>query len=103
MDIEQSWAILKNFLINAAKYVCGVSKTSNIKKQTCWWSDELKQQVKRRNQHEWFIWEKNKTEDAYKKYSEQRKKVKQLIKAEKEKALERLRKTARETKNCSIK
>lgn len=47
MHIEQSRDIFKNILINAANYVCGVSKKSNRKKQTCWWSDKIKQQTKK--------------------------------------------------------
>lgn len=87
MNIEEKWKILKNSLVESATEVCGTSKTTIYKKQTSWWTDEIKQQVKNKKK-QWLKYLSSKIEVNYQLYKEQRKTVKKLVKEAKEKSWE---------------
>ncbi|XP_050514773.1 uncharacterized protein LOC126890015 isoform X1 [Diabrotica virgifera virgifera] len=83
-NLEQKWQLLKGILIETAREACEVYRKNNKTKQTSWWNDEIKNHVKMKKK----MWEKylgNKTEENYDRYKEERKKVRDMIKIEKEK------------------
>ncbi|KAJ8950887.1 hypothetical protein NQ318_011188 [Aromia moschata] len=47
MSIEQSWRILKDSLVIAAKETCDIKRINKGKKQTAWWTNEIKAEIKR--------------------------------------------------------
>ncbi|KAJ8962099.1 hypothetical protein NQ318_018053 [Aromia moschata] len=46
MSIEQSWRIFKDSSVTAAKETCGTKRINNGKKQTAWWTNEIKEEIK---------------------------------------------------------
>lgn len=83
-NVEEMWQITKNIMMNAAKAVCGTAKINQRKKQTAWWSQELRMQIKRKKQ-KWNLYLHQKTQDAYQDYKRQREIVKKLVKEAKTK------------------
>lgn len=83
-SIEEKWKLFKNTVIQAAKDICGTSKVNKNKKQTAWWTDEIKQQVKDKKK-KWQQYLSNKNERNYESYKEQRIKVKNIVLESKQK------------------
>lgn len=79
MSIEELWNSFKDSILKAATQVCGVYKANNHKRQTSWWSEEIKTQIKIKKE-KWQRYLTNRTEANYKIYKEQRKIVKELVK-----------------------
>lgn len=46
MSLDDLWEKFKSALFNAAKEACGCIMKTNRKKQTHWWNDEIKSEVK---------------------------------------------------------
>ena len=55
-----------------------------IKCQTSWWNDQIRKQT--RSKERWKIYLRNKTEENYNKYKEERKRVKEQVSAAKSEA-----------------
>lgn len=66
-NIEELWNDFKMNIINAAKEVCGVNKRNNAKKQTAWWTEDIKKEVEIKKKA-WKNYLSNKTTDNYEKY-----------------------------------
>ncbi|KAJ8949832.1 hypothetical protein NQ318_000531 [Aromia moschata] len=82
MSIEQSWRILKDSLVTAAKETCGTKRINKGKKQTAWWTNEIKAEIKEKKK----LWKKylqNKTRESYDYYKKQRVRVKIAIRTAK--------------------
>ncbi|XP_044760185.1 uncharacterized protein LOC123317645 [Coccinella septempunctata] len=71
--------IRNNNVIETAKEACGSYKKSNKKKQTAWWTKEVKAQLKMKKEEKWRKYLSNRTTDNYEQYENQRKSVKALI------------------------
>lgn len=82
---ERLWNDFKDVIIESAKKVCGTCKITNNKRQTAWWNEEIRQQV-RLKKRKWKFYLKKKTKESYDDYKEQRTLVKNLITTAKEKA-----------------
>lgn len=86
-NVEIVWQLFKEICLKAAEEVCGRKVLSNIRKQTSWWSEEIRLEVKTKK----ALWKKylaSKSEDAYEEYKLQRNRVKKSIKLEKTKSWE---------------
>lgn len=86
-DIEEMWKVFKSVITEAAREVCGIIKQNKHKKQTAWWTEEIKQEVKIKKER-WQTYLSVKTERSYERYKEQRIKVKNLVKQSKQKTWE---------------
>lgn len=82
-DMEGMWIEFKSVITEAAREVCGINKQGKHKKQTAWWTEEIKQEVKTKKER-WRRYLSEKTERSYEQYKEQRIKVKNLIKQSKQ-------------------
>lgn len=87
LSAKELWNHFKDIVIDTAKKVCGTFKTNKDKKQTAWWTDEIKKQVKIKKKS-WKQYLATKTEENYKIYKEQRKHVKTLVNSAKREAWE---------------
>lgn len=86
-DPEQVWMVVKGIILEAARRACGTSKVRKNQKQTAWWTPQIKEEVKIKKK----LWKESltkKTREAYYNYKKQRKKVKDLVKQEKQKTWE---------------
>lgn len=84
LTLEEIWEEFKNIILNTAKIVCGTHKINTDRKQTAWWSENLKKHIKIKKQ----MWKKflsNKTQENYKLYKEQCKYVKTSVREAKQK------------------
>lgn len=84
MSIEEIWEVFKAIILQSAKTTCGTYKSDNHRKQTAWWTEEIKQQVKVKKKR-WQKYLSNKNEADYQSYKEQRLKVKDLVMKSKQK------------------
>ncbi|XP_030766848.1 uncharacterized protein LOC115890687 [Sitophilus oryzae] len=87
MRVEDLWTLFKTSILITAEEVCGISRDNKTRKQTAWWSKNLKEQVKCKKQR-WKEYLQDSTEQSYNLYKEQRNKVKLLIKEAKNKSWE---------------
>lgn len=81
--LEELWESFSNILLNAARKACGVGRVTNRKRQTAWWSEDVKEQVKRKKQA-WQKYLNNKTNENHEKYKQQRRNVKEIIREAKQ-------------------
>lgn len=84
-DAQQGWSIFKEAIITAAKETCGVCKPDKRKKQTPWWTEEVREEVKRKKR-EWRKYLANSTTEQYEIYKNQRKKAKEVVITSKERS-----------------
>lgn len=85
LELEEMWLLLRKTIIQAAKEVCGTFRRNNNKKQTAWWTEEVKQQVKFKKE-KWQKYLSNKTGTNYEAYKQQRLIVKNLVLQSKQKS-----------------
>ena len=76
---------MKDIIIDTAVEVCGVTKMNNKGKQMVWWTNEIKEQIKRKKREQ-KKYTANRTVDNYEAYKQQRKIVKELVGKAKESA-----------------
>ncbi|XP_073989088.1 uncharacterized protein [Rhodnius prolixus] len=77
-SLEGMWANFKKVILEAAEEVCGRTKCGLVKKETRWWSDEVKKEVCLKK----VLWKQYlqiKDQQSYTLYKEQRRKVKEVI------------------------
>jgi len=78
-DLEELWKYFKDTIKQVATEICGVSKSTNKRKQTPWWNQEIKEEVRKKKK----LWKKylgtGKNANDYEVYKQQREKVKVLI------------------------
>ena len=46
VSVKQMWSEFKEVILNTAGEICGTTKIYKRKKQTSWWSEEVKKQIK---------------------------------------------------------
>lgn len=85
--LENMWEKFKSVLVKAAKEVCGTTKVNRSRKQTAWWNEDIKQEVKLKKE-KWKQYLKDGTEQKYGEYKKQREKVKEVVLAAKKKSWE---------------
>nr|CAH7747709.1 unnamed protein product [Callosobruchus chinensis] len=78
MDVKRLWIVFKNIVISSAENACGVSSMNKSKKQTRWWSDEIKRQVKVKKE-KWNAYMDCKTAEKYDEYKKERIKTKEMV------------------------
>ena len=81
-NVENQWEKLKLSILKVARKVCGITRLNSSKKQTSWWNDQIKKQIRSKKER-WKIYLGNKTEENYNKYKEERKLVKAQVLAAK--------------------
>jgi Reverse transcriptase (RNA-dependent DNA polymerase)/Endonuclease-reverse transcriptase len=81
--LEELWKIFKNIILDTAKEVCGTCKTNNHRKQTAWWTEEIKQEIKIKKR-KWNLYLNSNTALNHQIYKEQNKTVKKLVREAKE-------------------
>ncbi|XP_072377966.1 uncharacterized protein [Diabrotica undecimpunctata] len=86
-DLDQSWQIPKEALLNGGKHACGITRNNRSKKCTNWWNNEIKAEVKSKK-IAWKNYLRNGTADNYQIYKLQRIKVKDMVLAAKRKSWE---------------
>lgn len=82
-NLENLWRVFKKIIIETAKERCGILKVGNRRKQTAWWNQDIKLEVKIKKQ-KWQVYLGAKTKETYDIYKRQRIKVKNMIKEAKE-------------------
>ncbi|MGL4388826.1 MAG: reverse transcriptase domain-containing protein [Brevinema sp.] len=86
-DINEIWNIFKKVTLAVSARICGTNKKNGSKHQTPWWNDEVKKEVKEKKK----IWAKylsTRNERDYQEYKNQRSKVKNIVRLEKNKSWE---------------
>lgn len=78
MNLEQLWQYFKEIVLTSAKEACGTTTRNINKKQTRWWNQEIKEEVKSKKE-KWKFYLNHKTEESYATYKQQRTKVKEMI------------------------
>lgn len=78
VDLEQLWCQFKEIILTAAKETCGTIAIKKNKKQTKWWNQEIKNEVKIKKE-KWKLYLNHKTKDSYTAYKQQRIKVKEMV------------------------
>lgn len=53
------WSEFKEVILNTAREICGTTKIHKRKKQTSWWSEEVKKQIKVKQEKN--IWSKERS------------------------------------------
>lgn len=77
-DVQQLWIEMKNIMLQAARSACGINRNNSKKKQTAWWTNEIKEQVKEKK----IAWKKylsSRSNEDYETYKRKRKTVKTMI------------------------
>lgn len=82
---QQGWNILKNIIIGTATEICGVYKKDNRRKQTAWWTKEIREEVESKKK-EWKKYLIDNSPEQYEIYKNQRRRVKELVQAAKQKS-----------------
>ena len=77
-NLEEAWTTFKNIILRATENICGTTRINNNKKQTAWWNQNIRSEISVKKQI-WKNYLRDKNTDTYRKYKEQRKKVKQLV------------------------
>lgn len=77
-NIEGEWRQIRNAILKAAQEVCGKYKTNKNKKQTKWWTNEVKEQIKMKKKT-WKKYLDNKNTSNYDIYKKERKKAKEMV------------------------
>ena len=99
-DIENQWKAIRDVMIRVAKQTCGKIMVGGegTKKQTKWWSAEIKAEVKLKKQ-EWKTYLRNRNAQNYDNYKRQRIRVREMIKAAKQKSWEEFGKKMEEDRH----
>ncbi|KAJ3658573.1 hypothetical protein Zmor_010305 [Zophobas morio] len=77
--LEQRWKFFKDTTYDAARKVCGFTRTGGSKKRTSWWSEETKLAIKEKKKLR-KAYLANSISQSYEMYKEGRKLVKDIVK-----------------------
>ncbi|KAK4883906.1 hypothetical protein RN001_000177, partial [Aquatica leii] len=77
LNLQQRWYQFKQTILTTAKENCGTITINKNKKQTRWWNQEIKDQVKNKKK-KWNLYLTNKITENYTVYKQQRIKVKEM-------------------------
>jgi hypothetical protein len=98
MGIEEAWQTFKTILQEGARKVCGTVVINKNKKQTAWWNEEIKKQIKKKKT-KWEIYLNTRTRESYMSYKRQREVVKNLVIEAKKKSWEDFGRKMEKNKN----
>lgn len=87
MNLEQLWSHFKEIVLTTAKETCGTIVIHKNKKQTKWWSQDIKDEVKIKKE-KWKLYLNQKSQESYDEYKQQRIKVKEMVLQAKQQAWE---------------
>jgi uncharacterized protein (DUF342 family) len=87
-DVETEWERFKGSLVEAAAEVCGRKKGKKKHKETPWWTDGIKEAVKKKNKA-WREWFKDTTDEKREKWKRLDKAATSMIKFEQKKSWEK--------------
>jgi hypothetical protein len=87
MGTEEAWQTFKTIVQEGARKVCGTVVINKNKKQTSWWNEEIKEQIKKKK-NKWEIYLNTKTRESYMSYKRQREVVKNVVIETKKKSWE---------------
>lgn len=45
--MDNLWESIKTAILDSAKAVCGIKRVGKVQKRTSWWSEEVKEAVKK--------------------------------------------------------
>ena len=82
LNNEELWEKFRDSVIRVARTVCGTHRINTNKKQTAWWNESIKGQIKIKKKT-WLRYLCNRTEDNYNIYKKQREKAKNMIRESK--------------------
>lgn len=85
--LENLWRSLRDTIIKIARETCGSTRAIKTKKQTRWWNEEIKREVKIKKQR-WQSYLRNRNDKNYDNYREQRIRVRELVKKAKQQSWE---------------
>jgi hypothetical protein len=88
MGIEEAWQTFKTILQEGARKVCGTVVINKNKKQTAWWNEEIKKEIKKKKT-KWEIYLNTRTKESYMSYKKQREMVKKFSNRSKKEILGR--------------
>src|SRR6185436_2156283 len=94
-NIEEMWSTFKHILTEATRRACGTIKNTHNRKQTHWWSEKVKEEVKKKKQ-KWKKYLNTKRVEDYEEYKRQRKSTKEEIRKAKESTWEEFGNTLEE-------
>lgn len=77
-NIEEMWSTFKYIIMEASEQSCGTINNKRNNKQTHWWNEEVKIEIKKKKE-KWKKFLSSKKEEDYGDYKKQRKKVKEVI------------------------
>ena len=83
LSLDEDWNQWKEMIINAARKVCGTNKQNKQKKQTSWWNNQIKEQIKIKKK-KWQIYLNNRSYESYEDYKKERIKTKKIVLKSKE-------------------
>jgi hypothetical protein len=86
--VKPEWERFKGSLVEAAEEVCGRKKGKNKYKETPWWTDRIKETVKKKNKA-WREWFKDRTDEKREQGKRLDKAAKLMIKFEQKKTWEK--------------
>lgn len=87
-NLETRWECLKQIILDSARGVCGYFRKSNIKKQTTWWNEEIKNEI-RAKKRAWQKYLASKDNEDYLVYKMCRRNVKVSVRKAREKSWEK--------------
>lgn len=87
-NVESLWLRFKEVVLEAAREVCGTAKMINGRKQTNWWNENIKNEVKKKKKN-WRTYLSRRNTENYEIYKRQRLKVKNMIREAKEESWRR--------------
>lgn len=83
VNIENEWNIFKKSLLEVAEECLGSNVVKDGKKQTGWWSNEIKEAVKEKRMR-YLLWLQNRSSENDRLYKEMKSNVKNLVKKAKD-------------------
>src|SRR3978361_2225696 len=83
--LEDLWKDIRDTVIKVAKKTCGSANIDSTRKQTKWWNEEIRREIKLKKQ-KWRIYLSNKNSETYHVYKEQRIRGRELVKEAKQRS-----------------
>ena len=84
-SLENLWKDIRDTVINVARKKCGCVSMDSTRKQTKWWNEEIRREIKLKKQ-KWRMYLSNKNSETYHVYKEQRVRVRELVKEAKQRS-----------------
>lgn len=86
-SLEKMWQAFREICLTSASETCGKMIINRNRKQTRWWNEEIRNEVRQKKQ-KWQKYLVSKSRESYHEYKQQRRKVKELIQQAKNRSWE---------------